>query len=449
MSIATIDPSTETKQRFEALFASLDHTLNGQKSHPLHELRMLSREKLTSLDLPTLRNEDWKYTSLAKVYQHKYVLTGKSTLSKATINEHIWTGSDTYVLVFVNGILQEELSNLGKIESGLQITTLQDAYGDDSIHQWMLAHVHPAVEGSAHAMSAINNALIRQGTYIHISKGTKAIQPIQILHIFEGQEEAVHAPYTSVIRADQESELTILERFVSVSTKDSAPVLGTSFTYAHVGKAAHLRHYKLQELNDIDFLVHQMHVEQQRDSVFSGFTGDFGGKIVRNNVDAIHQGQYVTSNLYGVFLGKRDTHIDNQTLIDHAIPNCQSNEWYKGILRDKSRGVFNGKVMVRPDAQKTNAFQQNNTLILSEQARMDAKPQLEIFADDVKCSHGATIGQMNEDAVFYLRSRGLSELDAKALLQLAFVQEVTGFIEDESIKNFVETKISTIFGNQG
>ena len=446
MSIATIDPSAEAKQRFEALFTSLDHTLNGQKSHPFHELRKLSRQKLTSLELPNLRNEDWKYTSLARVYQQKYILSEKSQLSREAVNQHLWKGADTHQLVFINGILQEDLSTYGAVEAGVHIQTLQDAYADEATHQWIQTYVHPAVENSAHAMSAINNALLRHGTYIHVSKDIRALNTIQILHLFEGHQEAVHAPYTSVIRLEQGSEVTVLERFVSITNQGNAPVLGTSFTYAHVGKQAHLRHYKLQELNDQDFLIHQMHVEQQRDSIFSSFTGDFGGKIVRNNVDAIHQGQHVTSNLYGVFLGKGDSHIDNQTLIDHAIPNCQSNEWYKGILRDKSRGVFNGKVMVRPDAQKTNAFQQNNTLILSEQARMDAKPQLEIFADDVKCSHGATIGQMNEDAVFYLRSRGLSELEAKALLQLAFVQEVTGFIENEGIKSFVDSIIQKVCG---
>ena len=197
---------------------------------------------------------------------------------------------------------------------------------------------------------------------------------------------------------------------------------------------ANVKHYKLQNESSNGNQINNTIVSQDRDSVYSSYVADLGGKIVRNNLSSHLQDSGTNTNMYGVYLGKGKQHIDNQSFLDHAFPHCESNQLYKGILDDQSRGVFNGKVTVQPDAQKTNAYQQNSSLVISETAVMDTKPQLEIFADDVRCSHGATIGQLDEDSIYYLRTRGMNRDQAKATLQFAFLAEVLSHFPLESVR---------------
>jgi Fe-S cluster assembly protein SufD len=197
-------------------------------------------------------------------------------------------------------------------------------------------------------------------------------------------------------------------------------------------------HYRIQDEDENAFFINNTEIEQLRDSIYSSYVIDLGGKLVRNNLNSILKDSGTTTNFYGLYVGMKKQHIDNQTFIDHAYPNCDSNELYKGILTDKAKGVFNGKIMVRPDAQKTNAFQKNHSLVLSKTAKMNSKPQLEIYADDVKCSHGATIGQLNKEALYYMRSRGLSEKEAVSVLKQAFLTEITDLIKIDPVREKVE-----------
>jgi Fe-S cluster assembly protein SufD len=230
-------------------------------------------------------------------------------------------------------------------------------------------------------------------------------------------------------------QLSVIDTFDGA---DSASYFANVVNIFHVHANAHAFHYKLQNESETAFQINNTTAYQEQDSTYTNLALDLGGRIVRNNLNTIHRGQNITSNLYGALNINGDQHVDNQTFIDHAIPHCQSNELYKAVLDGKSNGVFNGKVMVRRDAQKTNAYQQNAALVLSDKANMDSKPQLEIYADDVKCSHGATIGQLDQTSMFYLRSRGMSEKTAKETLQYAFLIEVLEQIDNEAVQEKAE-----------
>lgn len=446
MSIATIDINSEARQRFKALFSSYENSLNGQRANPLHIIRRNAMERLDTLDFPTLRHEDWKYTSVARILRQKYQMSGENNVTKSDIEPFLYEEAEVHLIVFVNGVLREDLGNYNDRQEGLQISTIEVAMQDEKCAAIIAGEFEKMILESRNPFVHLNAAFARGGLFISVAKGIEVAKPVHILHITTSETQPVLAAPLQMIYVAQDAHINVLESYHGVGTpEESLPVFTTTHTHIIQKNQSRVGYFKLQNLPGSFFLVHQGRVDQTRDSSFTGFTADLNGRIIRNNMDVIHHGENILSNLYGVFMGAEEQHIDNQTLIDHATPNCQSNEWYKGILTDSSRGVFNGKVMVRQDAQKTNAFQQNNALILSEQARMDTKPQLEIFADDVKCSHGATIGQMNEEAIFYLRSRGLSEPDARALLQLAFIQEVTSFIEIEYIKDHMVKWISTTF----
>ncbi|MEZ4986446.1 MAG: Fe-S cluster assembly protein SufD [Saprospiraceae bacterium] len=267
--------------------------------------------------------------------------------------------------------------------------------------------------------------------------------PIHCLYITTSTGQAHHCHPQHFVKAAAGSQLTILESFHDL--EEATPSFINAATHIEVAANAHLHYYRLQGAGRESLVVNNTIVRQHRDSVFSHYALDLGGKVVRNNLAATHLDSNLETHYYGVYFGNGNQHIDNQTFIDHAMPHCQSNELYKGIMTDYARGVFNGKVTVRQDAQKTNAFQQNSSLVLSANAIMDTKPQLEIFADDVRCSHGATVGQLDESSVFYLRSRGLSPANARRLLQEAFLGEVVDNMPHEAIRTYAHQLITDKF----
>jgi len=285
----------------------------------------------------------------------------------------------------------------------------------------------------------MNRAFAKHGFLIETEANTSEEIPFHFIYINTKGNESHFTHPQLFVNASRSSHLTIIESYHS--TDQEAVYFNNAANCIHVGKNAKVDHYRLQYESKSAYQINNTIVSQERDSEYSNYAADLGGKIVRNNLSSELLDSGTQTNYYGVYLGLNKQHIDNQTFIDHAMPHCQSNELYKGILTDKARGVFNGKVLVRQDAQKTNAFQQNSSLVLSNDAVMDAKPQLEIYADDVKCSHGATIGQLDENSVFYLKSRGLNDEAAKNLLQKAFLGEVVSEFKIEAIRRSVLSKI--------
>lgn len=445
MSVAIKDPRTEAKKRFLGLFGLYEDSLNGQRKGSFHDLRRDAVKRMEELDFPGSRSEDWKYTSVSRLISPTYGVSEVQDLEKSQVEAFLYEEPGCYQIIFVNGKLSEKLSDFDGLDRGLTILTIEEALAEEKWEKRCRQALEALLSNAKDVFLPLNLAFAGKGLMIHVDKNIVPDKPIHLLHLNTDAAQPVLSAPVQLFFAETGSQMTILESFHSLKDNGDKAGLTTCLNYFGLAGQARVNYYKNQELARQDFMVHQTFADQGRDSVFSAFTVDLGGRIVRNNLSAVHLERNVLTNFYGVFLTGDDQHVDNQTFVDHAMPHCLSNELYKGILDGRSRGVFNGKVMVRPDAQKINAFQQNNILILSEHARMDSKPQLEIFADDVKCSHGATIGQMDESAVFYLRSRGLSEAEARALLQLAFIQEATGVIEEQSIRDRMDERISMKF----
>ncbi len=439
MTIITSDPRTEAKQRFMALHAVLETSLNGLKNGKLSSFRQKGLDKFSQLGFPTTRNEDWKYSNINRLVQPKYDIASLDTVSDEEVSGLF--DEDDYRIVFIDGFLSKKHSSLGQHE-GITITTIEEALTDPRYVSYIEDTLNKTIDETDNPFVALNLGFVREGIFVHVHPNEKVLKKLRIIHFNKQGNSSIFSSPVQLFFGDKNSDITVYENFIS---KQQGASLTLGLNVIQLMNQAKMVYYKVQELGVEENLVHNMITEQQRDSVFSAFTADLGGRMVRNNLSAIHKASNVETNLYGLFLASGNQHIDNQTFVDHAQPHCVSNEWYKGILTDRARGVFNGKVMVRPDAQKINAFQQNNALILSENARMDSKPQLEIFADDVRCSHGATIGQLDENAIFYLRSRGLSIENAYKILQLAFVQEVTDRLDDLEFRALIEEKVGQKF----
>ena len=438
------DRYAEVKARFQQLFEAHQAQLNGQASHPYHQFRAQAMKRMETLSFPTRRDEEWKYTSVNRVLQPEYQLETPAAVDAAQLKPFLIEEMDAIRLVFINGAFREELSDIGKLPSGLTVLELADALADARYQQMVQQQLDSLMEGQTDPFMVLNAAFARHGLFIHVAKNTVIEKPVYLIHLAAPGDTPTFSSYLNIAIAEQSSEVSFVEGLFELPGAE-----GTYFNNLvnrfRIKANAHIHHYRLQQEGPEGFLISNADVEQDGDSTFSSYAIDLGGRLVRNNLATTLNNQGTNTNFYGVYFAKSEQHIDNHTFIDHAMPHGQSNELYKGILTDKARGVFNGKVLVRRDAQKTNAFQQNSSLVLSDKAQMDTKPQLEIFADDVRCSHGATIGQLDETAVFYLRSRGLSDAQARAMLQHAFLEEVIEFMKLEPVKDFAEELIMKKF----
>ncbi len=421
-----IDPAVE---RYRQLFDINEQQLNGQKAHPFHQVRKAAMANLEQTGFPQRKDEDYKYTRVDKIAKVKYADAPKASVSQEVADGLAFEELDTYHLVFVNGRYQHQLSNIGETQKGLVIGDYKSVYA----HKEAASFLEQVIKSDLgkNAFVDLNSAFAKNGLFVYVAKNTTVEKPIHISHltVAEGEEFIVH-PQLAVF-AEQSAEVSIIETFNALQ---EGAYFNNPVSRFVLKANANVKHYKLQNESSSGNQINNTIVSQDRDSVYSSYVADLGGKVVRNNLSSHLQDSGTNTNMYGVYLGKGSQHIDNQSFLDHAFPHCESNQLYKGILDEQSRGVFNGKVTVQPDAQKTNAYQQNSSLVLSDTAVMDSKPQLEIFADDVKCSHGATIGQLDEDSIYYLRTRGMNRDQAKATLQFAFLAEVLTHFPLESVR---------------
>lgn len=442
MSIVTQDKFEDTKQYFMDLFTEEAQSFNGAKSLPLFAIRKEAVEKVQGMKFPTRRDEDWKYTALTRVFAPSYKEGKMTPVNREEVARFALPEANPFLLVFVNGQFQPELSDLSDLPDGVIIKSISEALLDESLKDKLEKQLKSWQTDAGKTLVTLNTAFARNGFIISVEKNVEVVRPFHFLYLQRSNvEQSYMAAPQHIVHAKQGAQVTLIESYRDQDYNERIPYFINSTNRITVEKNAHVAWYKIQDLHKGSFQVTNTEVEQDRDSTFSSYVIDLGGRIVRNNLSVFLKDQNINTNMYGLYLGKKDQHIDNQTFIDHAFPHCESNEFYKGILTDKAVGVFNGKVMVRQDAQKTNAFQQNSSLVLSETAKMDSKPQLEIFADDVKCSHGATIGQLDEDSIYYLRSRGLSTEDAKSLLQFAFMVEVLEAFKLDAVKDEAEAMI--------
>lgn len=408
---------------------SLFQQIEQQKSS-LSGDKLQALEQFLSKGFPTKKDEEYKYTLLKEITEKDYALSASEAhqITKKQLDE-LHLGEENFDwIVFINGRLHKELSKIS-IEN-VEFLTLDFALSHAPYAEMMQKHFHQTANKDL-AFCHLNYALSGNGFFLHVPKNTVIEKPIHVFYLSQNQAGNVFYNTRNLLIAEEGAKVEVIE---SHHNFDETFVFTNSVTEIYVGKNAKADWHKLQNDSDTSYLVDHTFAVQERDSLATVNTFSFGGKLVRNNLDFIHQGENINSFMNGITVIGKEQLVDHHTAVHHQQPNCESYQNYKGIFKDKAHGVFNGKVFVDRIAQKTNAYQQNNNILLSEGATIDTKPQLEIFADDVKCSHGCTVGQLNENALFYLRARGISKEAAQALLLYAFANDAMENIDIEPLK---------------
>jgi Fe-S cluster assembly protein SufD len=423
----------DIKDHYLEAFSRLEKERRSDEPAPLHRLHEGAMGRFAELGFPTTGDEEWRFTNIAPLTQVSFqpaLAVPPKELTPLKLDRLTYGAWDCYRLVFVNGGFAPALSNLPR---ALLYRSLRNALAErpQSAEPFLAKYA----DYEEHAFVALNTAFLDDGAFIHIPRGQVVDKPIHIMFVsVPGREPTMAHPRTLIV-AGVNSQATIVESYVSFG-KDVA--FTNAVTEIVLDENAGIDHYKIQRENAPTFHVATLHVQQSRSSRLSSHSITTGGSLTRNDVNAVLDGEGCECTLNGLYMAAGRQLIDNHTRIDHVKPHCTSHELYKGILDDQARGVFNGKIYVHQDAQKTDAKQTNKTLLLSEDAVINTKPQLEIFADDVKCTHGATIGQLAEEAIFYLRSRGIGQEDARSLLTFAFANDIIGRIKVEPIRAHLE-----------
>jgi Fe-S cluster assembly protein SufD len=401
----------------------------------LESLRNSSLELFKSMGYPSMKNEDWHFTNVAPISSREFHAAAEGSPVSLETLRRVGFGQECHTVVIVNGRVDSRWA-LGQLPAGLSITTL--ASGIESGSQAVERHFAKLAMPESGTFTALNTALAQDGVVIRLAANTIVDTPIHLVFLSDaGAEGAATYPH-NLIFADKHSQATIIESYVS----GGADVyLTNAVSEVFVAEGARLSHYKLQRESQNAFHVGTLQVHQSRDSRYESFSFATGAELSRTNVYTTLAGDAAEAVLNGLYMVDGKQHVDHQTRIEHVAPNCPSHELYKGILDGRSHGVFNGKVYVHPEAQKTDGKQSNNNLLLSAEARVDTKPQLEIFADDVKCTHGATVGRLDDTALFYMRSRGISPSQARRLLTYAFAADVLEKIELEPLKHALEAQV--------
>jgi Fe-S cluster assembly protein SufD len=431
----------DIKNYYLTQFDEFEKSLNGEKSSDFHKIRKDAISKFAELTFPTQKDEEWKYTNISSLLKHNFSPAAvKANISSETINKFLFDKMEHSLLVFVNGVFSPELSKLIDIPKGVVIGSLADALKNNN--SVVKKHLGKYADDENYFFTTLSTAFTKDGAFIYVPDGKVVEDPIHIIFITKSGSEKILTQPRNLFVAGKNSQVTIIEHFVS--DEDNVYFTNT-VTEIVTDENAIVDHIKLQEESNKAFHIARMEVDQERSSNFSSHLISHGAEISRNDFNARFNDEGSECMLNGLFMIGDEQLFDAHTMIDHAKPHCNSHEHYKGILQDKSKGVFNGKVMVRQDAQKTNAFQQNNTILLSDDAVMNTKPQLEIFADDVKCSHGATIGKLNDEAKFYLKSRGIGEEAATAILIHAFASDVITSIKIPALRDYLEEIITKRF----
>jgi Fe-S cluster assembly protein SufD len=389
-------------------------------------LRQAAFARFAELGLPTTQDEDWKYTSLAPLTQIQFAPAAEPRLPTLEQLNRLAGGSpgDGAVrLVFVDGRYHPALSSRGTSTGGAFIGSLATAHAErpELVERELARHA----DYQRDALTALNTAFIEDGAFIHLPAGAVLQAPIHFLFVSSAPGNATLSQPRNLIVLGDGSQATVVETYAGLSDE---VYFTNAVTEVVLGDNARLDHYKLQEESARAFHIALTQVQHGRDSRFNSHSVALGAALARNDVHALFAREGSECTLNGLYMATGKQHLDNRTLIDHQSPRCTSRELYKGVLDGQSRGVFSGRVLVRHDAQKTDASQTNKNLLLSDEALVDTKPQLEIFADDVKCAHGAAVGQLDEDALFYLRSRGIGQEAAKSLLTYAFASEMVNLI---------------------
>ena len=427
------------KEKLVSSFMAFENTVDIDS--PIHDIRTEAIKAFETEGFPTKRQEAWKYTSLNSVLKHDYSVFPKheEALEFKDVKKYFIHDIDSYKIIFIDGKYSSHLSQT--THDGIDVCLMSAALTKPKYR--IIVENYFNKIATKDGISSLNTAFSAEGAYIHIPKNKLVEKPIQIIHFSTGNEAALMLQPRNLIVVDENSHVQIIERHQSLTDN---PVLTNSVTEIFANKRAIVDYYKIQNDRETATLIDNTFINQKRESIAKVHTFSFGGKLTRNNLNFYQNGERIDSTMKGITIIGNKQHVDHNTLVHHIEPNCESHQDYKGIFDDKATGVFNGKVIVEKEAQKTNAFQANNNILVSDKASINTKPQLEIFADDVKCSHGCTIGQLDESAMFYLRSRGIPEKEARALLMFAFSNNVLDSVKIPEIKNRITAIIARKLG---
>lgn len=425
----------------------LNHILFDQKFPLKNELSLMRNQafkKFENKQLPSFKDEEWKYTDLNFIfnYDFKSVFDCNFSINYNQLKKYFISGIDSYKLVFINNVFNSFLSEINQDEAN--IYNLSYAFKQKK-YENIIKSFYNSSPSSSEAFFLLNTSFFYEGSFIHIKKNTILSKPIEIVNFIFGEIEPIMTHPRTFILIDNQSQVQIIERNQNIG---NTPNFTNHVSEIFLGNNAKVDIYKIQNDTSNSHIIDYTSIIQSSNSLAEVHTFSIGGKFIRNNLQFYHKEENCNSILKGITLIGSSELVDHHTLVEHLHKNSQSHQLYKGIFYGNSKGIFNGKIIVGKEAQKTNAFQQNDNLIFSKNASVNTKPQLEIFADDVKCSHGCTIGQFDEESMFYLQSRGISKKEAIALLTFAFTSDILRSTKIDQIKNEINTLIANKLKNQ-
>lgn len=429
----------ELKDKIVTSYVAFEDKVNTNSD--IHEIRTEALENFEKLGFPTKKLEAWKYTSLNSILKNDFsIFPNKDvTVNLADVKKYFIHDIDTYKIVFIDGKYSSFLSET--THDTIDVCLMSSALEKPKYKAVIENYFNKVAKQDN--LTSLNTAFASEGAYIHIPRNIEVQKPIQIINFTTGSEAAIMTQPRNLIVVDENAHVQIIERHQSLT---SNAVLSNVVTEIFSARNSTVDVYKIQNDDLNASLVDNTYVDQKSNSIVSVHTFSFGGNITRNNLNFYQNGEHIDSILKGITIIEGKQHIDHHTLVHHIEPNCESHQDYKGIFDERSTGVFNGKVIVNKEAQKTNAYQQNNNVLVSDKATINAKPQLEIFADDVKCSHGCTIGQLDDDALFYMQQRGIPQKEGKALLMFAFANTVLESVKIPEVKTRITKLIAKKLG---
>jgi Fe-S cluster assembly protein SufD len=427
----------DLKEKILENYKTVEKTISGEPAE-LHHIRDNAKEYFKTFGFPNKKMEDWRFTNLKRITDNSFnFVIDAQKIEKNVLKNFLIPKLKTNLIVLINGEYSQEHSKIISEHKNLFIGNLKDAL--KTKHEVIEKYFAKYADYKADGFTALNTAFAVDGAFIHIPEGLEVKEPVMILNILDSRKAKVMGQPRNLIIAEKNSNAHIIEEYYSLGENDA---FSNVVTEIYMDENSIVQYYKIQNEEINAYHVGTTQIFQERNSEFTSITLSWGGSVIRNNLNSYLNGEGIECNFKGLYFLTGKQHVDNHTLADHANPNCHSNELYKGILADESDGVFNGKIMVRQDAQKTNAYQMNKNILLSNTASVNSKPQLEIYADDVKCSHGATTGQIDKEQLFYLKARGIGEKEGKKLLIFAFANEIIEDIDVPELKDYLVDKLN-------
>jgi Fe-S cluster assembly protein SufD len=427
----------DLKEKILEEYKNIEKTFTGESAE-LHHIRDNAKEYFKTFSFPNKKMEDWRFTKINPIVNNNFdFVKDKQKIEKNVLRNFLIPNLKANLIVLINGEYSSENSKIISEHKSLFIGNLREALKTqkDIFEKYFAKYADYKADG----FTALNTAWALDGAYIYIPADLELKEPVMILNIMDSRKSKVIGQPRNLIIAEKNSKVHIIEEYYSIGENDA---FSNVVTEIYANENSNIQYYKIQNEELNSFHVGTTQVFQEKSSVFDSVTISWGGSVIRNNLNSYLNGENIECNFKGLYYITGKQHVDNHTLADHATPNCHSNEFYKGIIDGEADGVFNGKIMVRKDAQKTNAYQMNKNILLSNNAVINSKPQLEIYADDVKCSHGATTGQIDKEQLFYLKTRGIGEKEGRRLLLYAFANEIIEDIQIEELKNYLEKKLS-------